>query len=178
MQNDPFPVITVRRAAGVRAAAGSWQACWRYQWRLGAAGIKANKREGDGGTPRGTFRLRQLWWRADQHPRPTTSLAGAADRTCRWLVRGPGRPAIQPADQGARRMSFGRSTDAQRQSLRFHHRDRSQHAAARCRTRQCGLHPRGTERASLRPPAASPSNSTTLRRMLSRLGPRTRIVVE
>jgi L,D-peptidoglycan transpeptidase YkuD (ErfK/YbiS/YcfS/YnhG family) len=41
---------------------------------LGRGGIKANKREGDGGTPRGTFRLRRLWWRADRVPRPMTHL--------------------------------------------------------------------------------------------------------
>jgi L,D-peptidoglycan transpeptidase YkuD (ErfK/YbiS/YcfS/YnhG family) len=41
---------------------------------LGRGGIKANKFEGDGGTPRGTFRPRQLWWRADRHPRPHTFL--------------------------------------------------------------------------------------------------------
>ena len=41
---------------------------------LGRGGIKANKREGDGSTPRGTFRLRRLWWRADRHPRPATRL--------------------------------------------------------------------------------------------------------
>lgn len=41
---------------------------------LGRGGIKANKREGDGGTPRGRFRLRRLWWRADKHPRPATAL--------------------------------------------------------------------------------------------------------
>jgi L,D-peptidoglycan transpeptidase YkuD (ErfK/YbiS/YcfS/YnhG family) len=41
---------------------------------LGRAGIKANKREGDGATPRGTFRLRRLWWRADRHARPATPL--------------------------------------------------------------------------------------------------------
>jgi len=40
----------------------------------GRGGIKANKREGDGGTPRGTFRLRRLWWRADRVPRPMTHL--------------------------------------------------------------------------------------------------------
>jgi len=39
---------------------------------LGRGGIRANKREGDGGTPKGTFRPRQLWWRADRHPRPRT----------------------------------------------------------------------------------------------------------
>src|SRR6202795_4691285 len=41
---------------------------------LGRGGIRANKREGDGGTPKGTFRPRRLWWRADRHPRPQTFL--------------------------------------------------------------------------------------------------------
>ena len=41
---------------------------------LGRSGIKANKREGDGATPRGTFRLKRLWWRADKHARPATLL--------------------------------------------------------------------------------------------------------
>jgi L,D-peptidoglycan transpeptidase YkuD (ErfK/YbiS/YcfS/YnhG family) len=41
---------------------------------LGRSGIKANKREGDGGTPRGRFRLRRLWWRADRLARPSTLL--------------------------------------------------------------------------------------------------------
>jgi L,D-peptidoglycan transpeptidase YkuD (ErfK/YbiS/YcfS/YnhG family) len=41
---------------------------------LGRGGIRANKREGDGGTPRGAFRLRRLWWRADRAPRPRTLL--------------------------------------------------------------------------------------------------------
>jgi len=41
---------------------------------LGRGGILANKREGDGATPRGIFRLRRLWWRADRSPRPATRL--------------------------------------------------------------------------------------------------------
>ena len=41
---------------------------------LGRTGIKADKREGDGATPRGSFRLKRLWWRADRHPRPATLL--------------------------------------------------------------------------------------------------------
>jgi L,D-peptidoglycan transpeptidase YkuD (ErfK/YbiS/YcfS/YnhG family) len=41
---------------------------------LGRAGIKADKREGDGGTPRGTFRLKRLWWRTDRLVRPRTGL--------------------------------------------------------------------------------------------------------
>lgn len=41
---------------------------------LGRGSIKANKHEGDGATPRGRFRLKRLWWRADRHARPRTQL--------------------------------------------------------------------------------------------------------
>jgi L,D-peptidoglycan transpeptidase YkuD (ErfK/YbiS/YcfS/YnhG family) len=41
---------------------------------LGRTGIKADKREGDGGTPRGRFHPVRLWWRADRLPRPRTRL--------------------------------------------------------------------------------------------------------
>jgi L,D-peptidoglycan transpeptidase YkuD (ErfK/YbiS/YcfS/YnhG family) len=41
---------------------------------LGRAGVRANKFEGDGATPRGRFRLLGLWWRADRSPRPDTLL--------------------------------------------------------------------------------------------------------
>src|SRR3954453_4031028 len=53
---------------------------------LGRGGVRANKREGDGGTPRGRFRLVRLWWRADRLPRPATALPagriGAQDAWC------------------------------------------------------------------------------------------------
>jgi L,D-peptidoglycan transpeptidase YkuD (ErfK/YbiS/YcfS/YnhG family) len=41
---------------------------------LGRTGIRALKREGDGGTPSGRFRPVRLWWRADRAPRPRTRL--------------------------------------------------------------------------------------------------------
>jgi L,D-peptidoglycan transpeptidase YkuD (ErfK/YbiS/YcfS/YnhG family) len=41
---------------------------------LGRSGIKADKREGDGSTPRGRFHPVRLWWRADRLPRPQTLL--------------------------------------------------------------------------------------------------------
>src|SRR6201999_4570607 len=41
---------------------------------LGRGGIKANKREGDGGTPRGIFRPKRLWQRGQRHRRPATAL--------------------------------------------------------------------------------------------------------
>jgi L,D-peptidoglycan transpeptidase YkuD (ErfK/YbiS/YcfS/YnhG family) len=41
---------------------------------LGRSGIKADKREGDGGTPAGRFHPVRLWWRADRLPPPRTLL--------------------------------------------------------------------------------------------------------
>ncbi|MGP0094905.1 MAG: L,D-transpeptidase family protein [Xanthobacteraceae bacterium] len=57
------------RAAGLLGASGLW-----IPVALGRGGILANKREGDGGTPRGRFRLLRVWWRADRSPRPSTRL--------------------------------------------------------------------------------------------------------
>jgi L,D-peptidoglycan transpeptidase YkuD (ErfK/YbiS/YcfS/YnhG family) len=70
----------------IRAAAGNPRRGWltaggqTVPVALGRGGIAANKREGDGSTPQGTFRPRQLWWRADRHPRPRTFLAVRAIR--------------------------------------------------------------------------------------------------
>jgi L,D-peptidoglycan transpeptidase YkuD (ErfK/YbiS/YcfS/YnhG family) len=70
------PLSSIR----IRAAAGDPRRGWltvgsqTIPVALGRGGIRANKREGDGGTPKGTFRPRQLWWRADRHPRPRTFL--------------------------------------------------------------------------------------------------------
>jgi L,D-peptidoglycan transpeptidase YkuD (ErfK/YbiS/YcfS/YnhG family) len=76
------PIAIIR----VRAAAGNPQRGWLTAGELtvpvalGRGGIKADKWEGDGGTPRGIFRPRQLWWRADRHPRPRTFLPVTAIR--------------------------------------------------------------------------------------------------
>jgi L,D-peptidoglycan transpeptidase YkuD (ErfK/YbiS/YcfS/YnhG family) len=76
----PFAMIRVGAAAGDRRR-GWLTACGQtIPVALGRGGIRANKREGDGGTPKGTFRPRQLWWRADRHPRPRTFLPVRAIR--------------------------------------------------------------------------------------------------
>jgi L,D-peptidoglycan transpeptidase YkuD (ErfK/YbiS/YcfS/YnhG family) len=75
---------------------------------LGRGGIRANKYEGDGATPRGRFRLVRLWWRADRHPRPRTmlptqritpDLAWCEDTTDRRYNRPFRRAAAEPGDR-------------------------------------------------------------------------------
>ncbi len=72
--NRPLAAIRIRAAAGNPRRGWLTAGGRAIPVALGRAGIKANKREGDGGTPKGTFRPRQLWWRADRHPRPRTGL--------------------------------------------------------------------------------------------------------
>ncbi|WP_347264300.1 L,D-transpeptidase family protein [Nitrobacter sp.] len=80
-----MPCITNSRdrplaAIRIRAAAGRPQRGWliaegrAIAVALGRGGIRANKREGDGGTPKGIFRPVRLWWRPDRNPRPRTFL--------------------------------------------------------------------------------------------------------
>jgi L,D-peptidoglycan transpeptidase YkuD (ErfK/YbiS/YcfS/YnhG family) len=66
--------ITVARASLDRARGILRHAGKSHPVALGRAGIKANKFEGDGATPRGCFRPLRLWWRADRMPRPKTAL--------------------------------------------------------------------------------------------------------
>jgi L,D-peptidoglycan transpeptidase YkuD (ErfK/YbiS/YcfS/YnhG family) len=76
---------------------------------LGRGGIRANKREGDGGTPKGIFLPRQLWWRADRHPRPRTFLPVRAIEPEDAWCEDPGsrhynRPMRLDPDQGGDRL--------------------------------------------------------------------------
>jgi len=86
MRRSTLKTLHVRAAPGSRTRA--WLTAGPLAWpvALGRGGILANKREGDGATPRGTFRALRLWWRADRNPRPATGLPvrpiGAADAWC------------------------------------------------------------------------------------------------
>ena len=51
---------------------------WRMRCALGRGGISAQKREGDGATPVGSFAMRQLLFRPDREKRPVTALPIAA----------------------------------------------------------------------------------------------------
>jgi L,D-peptidoglycan transpeptidase YkuD (ErfK/YbiS/YcfS/YnhG family) len=74
MGKAPIPTLFVRPKPGHRTRGWLIAGPLAIPVAIGRGGIKANKREGDGGTPRGTFRLRRLWWRADRTPRPMTQL--------------------------------------------------------------------------------------------------------
>ena len=73
-RQPPLALVRIRPAAGNPARGWLIAAGRTIPVALGRGGIKANKREGDGATPKGTFRPRQLWWRADRHPKPSTFL--------------------------------------------------------------------------------------------------------
>jgi L,D-peptidoglycan transpeptidase YkuD (ErfK/YbiS/YcfS/YnhG family) len=70
----PFSLIRVRTRPGNRTKGLLLAGPLAIPVILGRAGIRTNKFEGDGATPRGRFRLVRLWWRADRHPRPSTGL--------------------------------------------------------------------------------------------------------
>ena len=74
IRRTSFAVLRVRTAAGTRTRGWLTAGPLRVPVALGRGGIKANKREGDGATPAGRFRLKRLWWRADRGPRPKTLL--------------------------------------------------------------------------------------------------------
>lgn len=70
----PFAVMRVRAAAGNRQRGWLTAPNLIIPVALGRGGILANKIEGDGGTPRGVFHPRRVWVRADRVQRPATHL--------------------------------------------------------------------------------------------------------
>ena len=74
MQGASLRNIYVRRRSGFLSQGWLMAFGRPIKVAIGRSGILANKREGDGATPRGVFRLVRLWWRADRMPRPRTRL--------------------------------------------------------------------------------------------------------
>jgi L,D-peptidoglycan transpeptidase YkuD (ErfK/YbiS/YcfS/YnhG family) len=81
-----FSTIRVQARPGDRAQGWLAIGALRIPVALGRSGIRANKLEGDGGTPRGRFRLVRVWWRPDRGPRPRSLLPfhriGRCDAWC------------------------------------------------------------------------------------------------
>jgi len=168
--------ITVRRKPGDTSRGWLMAGLLALPVALGRGGIKANKREGDGGTPRGSFKLKRLWWRADKHPRPTTSLPvkriRAADGWCEDpRNRRYNRPVKVPANASADRLM--RKDSLYDFIIEIDHNMRPRVAG---RGSAVFIH---AARQSFAPTAGCVAlELKTLRRILSRLGPHTRIVVE
>ena len=168
--------IRVRRKAGDSSRGWLIAGMLTLPVALGRGGIKANKREGDGGTPRGNFRLRQLWWRADKHPRPTTSLPvqriSPDDGWCEDPAdRRYNRPIKVPADANADQLA--RKDNLYDFIIEIDHNTRPRVAG---RGSAVFIH---AARQGFAPTAGCIAlEIKTLRRILARLSPRTRIVVE
>jgi L,D-peptidoglycan transpeptidase YkuD (ErfK/YbiS/YcfS/YnhG family) len=176
MQKRSLSRITIRRKPGDTSRGWLMAGMLALPVALGRGGIKANKREGDGGTPRGSFRLRRLWWRADRHPRPTTSLPTqritSADGWCEDPTdRHYNQPIKVPANANADRLA--RTDNLYDFIIEIDHNTRPRVAG---RGSAVFIH---AARQGFAPTAGCVAlELNTLRRMLSRLGPRTRIVVE
>jgi L,D-peptidoglycan transpeptidase YkuD (ErfK/YbiS/YcfS/YnhG family) len=166
----------------IRAAAGDPRRGWltaggqTIPVALGRGGILANKREGDGGTPRGSFRPRQLWWRADRHPRPLTFLPVRAIRPEDAWCEDPGdRHYNQPV-----RLEPGRAGDRLRREDHLYdfivEIDHNTLPRTAGRGSAVFLH---LARANFAPTAGCVSmTKSAMLRLLRRLGPETKIVIE
>lgn len=74
MRRTTVTVLRVRPRPACRTQGWLSIGALHFPVSLGRAGIRADKREGDGGTPAGAFRPVRVWWRADRAIRPRTLL--------------------------------------------------------------------------------------------------------
>jgi len=175
------PQISLRRLLVRRKPAQHWRGVLMagplaLPVALGRAGIKANKREGDGATPRGAFRLKQLWWRADRHPRPATILPARRISLNDGWCEDPGdrhynQPVkLPPASKADRLARTDRLYDF---IIEISHNTRPRVAG---RGSAIFIH---VARPGFAPTAGCIALEIgALRHLLARIGPRTRIVVE
>ncbi len=167
--------ITVRRKPG--AAARGWLIAGPLALpvALGRTGIKANKREGDGATPRGAFRLQRLWWRADRHPRPATLLpARRIARDDGWCEDATDRNYNRPV-----KLKAGSPADrlARADALYDFVVELDHNTCPRVAGRGSAVFIHAA-RPGMAPTAGCIAlNATSLRRLLARIGPRTRLLV-
>jgi L,D-peptidoglycan transpeptidase YkuD (ErfK/YbiS/YcfS/YnhG family) len=143
---------------------------------LGRGGIRANKREGDGATPRGRFRLKRLWWRADRHPRPATLLPTRPIKPDDGWCEDPAdrrynqRVNVPPGSKADR---LRRADNLYDFIVELDHNTRPRVAG---RGSAVFIH---AARPDFKPTAGCVAlRLPALRRLLVRLGPQTRIVVE
>jgi L,D-peptidoglycan transpeptidase YkuD (ErfK/YbiS/YcfS/YnhG family) len=175
MRKNTLHTLYVRARPGVPAQGWLTAGSLALPVALGRSGIKANKREGDGATPRGAFHAVRLWWRADRHSRPRTQLPvrriGPNDGWCedpshRHYNRRVDVPADSKADRLARKDSLYDFI------IELDHNTRPR---VKGRGSAVFIH---IARGKFAPTAGCVAlNAKSLRRLLARLGPRTKIVV-
>jgi L,D-peptidoglycan transpeptidase YkuD (ErfK/YbiS/YcfS/YnhG family) len=165
----------------IRSAAGNFRRGWiraggmTIPVALGRAGIRADKREGDGGTPKGVFRPRRLWWRADRHSRPRTSLpVRAITHADAWCEDPTDRHYNQPI-----RLRSGQSGDRLQRDDHLYdfivEIDHNTSPRVAGRGSAVFLH---LARENFGPTAGCVSMTRpAMLRLLQRLGPRTKIVI-
>lgn len=171
-----LPVIHVRAKPAQRSRGVLRAGPLSLPVALGRGGIKANKREGDGATPRGTFRLKRLWWRNGRHPRPATLLPVTRIKPDDGWCEDPSdrhynqRIKVPPKSKADR---LARKDNLYDFIIELDHNTRPRVAR---RGSAVFIH---VARPGFAPTAGCVAlNINALRRLLARLGPRTRIVVE
>lgn len=176
MRRRSLSRLSVRRKAGDPRAGWLTAGPHALPVALGRGSIKANKREGDGGTPRGRFRLKRLWWRADKHARPATLLPArriAADDG--WCEDPADRHYNKPVKvpPGSRADRLRRDDHLYDFIVELDHNTRPRVAG---RGSAVFIH---AAREGFAPTAGCVAlKLNALRLLLARLGPRTTIVVE
>ncbi|MGA7809727.1 L,D-transpeptidase family protein [Bradyrhizobium sp.] len=174
-QVPPLSLIRIRPAAGNSRRGWLTGGGQTIPVALGRGGIRANKREGDGGTPRGTYHPRRLWWRADRHVRPRTFLpVRAIGPDDAWCEDPSDRHYNQPI-----RLRLGRDGDRLQRADQLYDFiiEIDHNAAPRVAGRGSAvfLH---LARDNFGPTAGCVSmTKSAMLHLLQRLGPRTRIVI-
>jgi L,D-peptidoglycan transpeptidase YkuD (ErfK/YbiS/YcfS/YnhG family) len=176
MRRKPLEKLTVRRKPGTPTRGWLIAGPWTLPVALGRGGMKANKREVDGGTPRGTFRPVRLWWRPDRGLRPATRLPVRRIRPDDgWCEDPTDRRYNKPVRVGAGSMAdrLMRADALYDLIVEIDHNTRPRIAG---RGSAVFIH---LARPGFAPTAGCIAlTGPALRRLVARLGPRTRIVVE
>jgi L,D-peptidoglycan transpeptidase YkuD (ErfK/YbiS/YcfS/YnhG family) len=171
----PLSAIRIKPAAGNPCRGWLTVGALTIPVALGRGGILANKREGDGGTPRGSFRPRRLWWRGDRHSRPQTFLpARSIGDTDAWCED----PGDRHYNQGIR-LGEGQGGDRLKRTdhlydfiIEIDHNTRPRIAG---RGSAVFLH---LARDNFGPTAGCVAmTKAAMRQLLRRLGPKTKIII-
>lgn len=171
----PSNIVHVRARPGDRTKGILLAGIGAIPVALGRGGIRADKREGDGATPRGIFRPLRLWWRGDRLPRPRTILpirpirpedAWSEDPADRRYNRPVRRAEGEPGDR------LRRQDGLYDLIVEIDHNTRPRIAG---RGSAVFIH---VARAGFAPTAGCVGLKTdALKRLLARLGPKTKIVI-